>query len=327
MEQEYIALTINGLEDISINEIKEILKVPVKKVVLERILFKTKDIQKLISKTHSLNTVYQLINYFKFKNKNEILNKVKDINFDFIKKDFLVRCKRVGEHKFDSMEIEKSIGEIIFHQDHKVNMENPEILIYIDIIDNLCFIGVLIKKDLCKRDYRVRICSASINACIAYSLLKIAESKKEDVILDPFCKDGIIPIEAYLSGYKKIKASDETFFNVKSSKINAKIAKAKINFSQYGVDWLDTKIKGKSIDKIITSIPSESKSKSVEETEKLYKELFNQSNYVLKKRGTITILTKKPNLLIKIAKENKYKLIKKRKIIKGETYYILIFKK
>ena len=34
MEQEYIALTIDGLEDISINEIKEILKVPATPLII-----------------------------------------------------------------------------------------------------------------------------------------------------------------------------------------------------------------------------------------------------------------------------------------------------
>jgi 23S rRNA G2445 N2-methylase RlmL len=240
----------------------------------------------------------------------------------------LVRCKRIGKHKFNSLEIEKLIGEIIHNQNHNVNLKEPETVIYADIINNTFFLGILLKKGLCKRDYRIRINPASINACIAYSLIKIAQPEKQDIILDPFCKDGIIPIETYLSGYKKIKGSDENYFSIKNSRINAKLAKARITFSHYGIDWLDTKIKKHSINKIITAPPFESKSKNIEDIKKLYKEFFYQASYILKKQGTITILTPKPELIIKIAKENNYKIIKKRKIIKGMgVYYILIFKK
>ncbi len=274
-----IAKTIKGLEEVTINEIKEKLKVDSKKIINGVVYFEADKIEEL----RSINAIYELISRFKFKNKKEIINKVKKIKFN-IKGDFVVRCNREGEHNFSSLDIEKEIGEIIYEQGNKVNLKSNNI-IYIDIINNNCFIGKLIKRDLCKRDYKLRISQNSINGCLAYSLLKIANYNKNEVLVDPLCKDGTILIEAALIKGKRIYGLDDNLYNIKNSEVNSKLAKVKINLIKANIDWLDTKFKKSSIDKIITSIFVYKRNKN--NAIKNIKELFYQSRYVLKNKLVI----------------------------------------
>lgn len=315
---ELVVNTIPKFEDITIKEIKELFKVNSKKVAEGRVLFKTK---KDVDKLRSINTAYILLKKFKFKTKKDILDKIKLIDFSFIKKDFVVRCKRYGNHNFASQEIEKDIGAIIFKKGFKVNLKSKEI-IYIDIINNNCFIGLLIKDKLCRRDYMLRRSNQGINSCLAYNLIRLSDYKG-DILLDPFCKDSTILIEAYLYKKGKIYGFDNND-NIRKSKINAKLAKAKIDFSNVEVDWLDTKFKKNSMDRVVTSLPLLTK-RNKDEYDKLIKEFFHQLNYILKKKAVI--LFNDNNIVDKYLKDYKFKKKQIKLNIGDIKYRILILSK
>jgi len=314
----YIAKTIQGTEEATIKEVKEILNKKAKTILKKRIYFETDSINKFIKKTKTSSEVYLLIKKFNFKNKKDISNKTKKIDFK-IKKDFVVRCSRTGSHKFKTPDIEKSVGEVIYKKGNKVNLNSKEI-IYIDIENKTCFIGKLLAKDLCKRSYRLYINNRSINACLASSLIKISKIKPTDTLVDPFCKDAVIPIEAYLQGIKKVYAFDQEKNNIRNSKINAKLAKAKINLASLQIDWLDTKFKKNSV-KIVTNLPFESKRKSKTGIIPILKEFFHQAKYVAK--NPIVVLTQKPKLAKELARKANFK-IEEQKIEKGETTYSML---
>jgi 23S rRNA G2445 N2-methylase RlmL len=64
-----IAITLNNLEDVSIDEVKDILKVKARKILNERIFLEIKNnnsLLKLAKKTRTLKKVYILIKKFKF---------------------------------------------------------------------------------------------------------------------------------------------------------------------------------------------------------------------------------------------------------------------
>lgn len=302
-----IVRTINGLEEVAIREIKEKYDIKSKKIINGVVYFEAKEIKEL----RSINTIYELISKFKFKNKADILKEVKKIKFN-IEEDFVVRCNREGNHKFNSLEIEKKIGEIIYKKGNKVNL-NSKNIIYIDIIDKYCFIGKLISKDLSKRNYKLRISQNSINGCLAYSLLKLIDYKQNDVLVDPLCKDGTILIEAGLTNGKKIYGFDNNLYNIKNSDVNSKLAKVKINLIKADISWLGTKFKKNSVDKIITSIFVHKRNK--DDSIREIKELFHQSKNVLKNK--LLILSN-----IDLEKYSvDFKLDKKYKIKIGDNLY------
>ena len=305
----FVSVTINGIEDITSKEVKG------KKILDRRVLFK-----KELKNYRSLDIVYKLIDKFEFSDFEDLIDKLTKIKFK-IKSPFKVECNREGQHNFKSVDIQKELNDFFTKKGYKLDYKNPKNIIYIDIINNNCVAGLLLKENLHKRDYRIKINNQSINACLAYALLKLSDYKKDDILVDPFCKDGVICIEAALLKGKKIYGLDENKNNIRNAKINAQLAKVKINFSICGIDWLSTKFKKNSV-KIITNLFICNRNE--QEYTKILPEFFNQVDYILKDK--IGIITTKPELVKQYA--NKLKLEHERKItIGGMIYYILILKK
>lgn len=337
----YVAQTVTGIEDIAIGEIKETINAKAKKVIDGRLLFSTTKINKLVYVTGSISRIYRLLTDFNFSTLDEIKAEAKKLNLK-AKQSFAVRCERQGSHSFTSQEIEKAVGSVV---DGNVNLDNPSVVIFVDIINGKCFIGIEPTKQLHRRDYRVKASSRSVNPTVAYAMVRLSGWKKNGILLDPFCMDGVIAIEAalYASGIPRgyfsmerikevdkgikhdklnIFAYDSLHPNVRGSEINAKLAGVNklINFSKIELDWLDVKLDKESVDAIVTALPSGED----REMEKIYKEFFHQANFVLKKDGKIVVAAQKPGIVERHA-EN-FRLEHERKVsIGGLTYAILVF--
>lgn len=316
-----IAATLNGIESIAAEEIKEITKAKAKKIAEGRLLLETKSLKPL-EKARTIKTLYFYLKHFSFKTEEEIYEQAKKIKFP-IKESFAARCHREGSHDFKSKNVEQKIGEIIFEKGHKVDLEKPKTTVYIEIIQDTCIIGILYKKDMQKREYKVRLNPASINACLAAAMIRLAETKKWHITVDPFCKDGVIAIEASLMGVKQVYGFDESMNSVKNARINAQLAKASISFGKAEIDWLDTKFEKETVDRIITNPPFPARHRSVQEIEKTTKELISQARYVLKKDGMLVTVTQDSSLIEKYAKENNMGLAKELEVTVGNTVYKL----
>ena len=301
----YIAITTKGLEEITAKELNGVV------IAEKHVLFSK------LKKSKTSNTIFQLLDSFKFKDIKEIEKRVDKIKISF-KKSFRVECLRYGSHNFKSVEVEREVGKILFKKGNKVDLKNPNEIFFVSILNDLCFFGVLKYDNLCKREYRVKRNNQSINACVAYSLLLIAGIKKSNILLDPFCKDAVIPIEASLMGIKKIHALDSLKNNIRNATINIKMAKVRnINLGNFDVSWLDTKFKKESVDFIITNLFI---SKREKEPEKIVKEFFYQSNFIVKKK--IILITNKPDLIKEFL--DKFKIEKEMPIAIGEMYYTIL---
>src|SRR3989344_5428164 len=216
--------------------------------------------------------------------------------------------------------IRRSFGEKLFNQGFKVNLKEPENIIFIDIKDNNCFIGLNPVENY-KRNYRIRNVSGSINSTIAYSLVHLAEIKKTDSILDPFCKDGILLIESGISEAKSLNGLER---DIKNASINSKLAKIKINLSNDPLDWIETRFKEGSITKIVTNLPSASKNLSKNAALEIIKEFFYQSKHALNKKGLIVLLTRDQDTVKKIAAEFEFKVIDSLKFNQGDTNFTIL---
>lgn len=116
---------------------------------------------------------------------------------------FRVECLREGEHEFKSNEAERLIGGMLFDElekkglEPKVDLKNPEVNIFAQIIDDNIMIGVdLVGFDSNKRDYKLFSNSHSIKGDLARAMVLLGtENIKKGIILDPFCSDGVVGIE------------------------------------------------------------------------------------------------------------------------------------
>src|SRR3989338_53999 len=223
-----ISKTIAGLEDAAAREIKELFGINLKIEMPGRVKFDGAYAKEFSEKTKTCNTVYLMLRHFKFGGINKIIENVESIDFSFINEDFVVRCSRLGKHDFNSNDVEKRVGEILFNKGYKVNLKSEEV-VYVDIFDDKCIIGRLVKDGIGKRNYRVKTNNQSITPIIASCLLNISGWKKTESLLDPFCKDGTILIEAGLNGGKKLHGCDDEN-NVRNARINSALAKLKIRF-------------------------------------------------------------------------------------------------
>ena len=312
---EAIAVTIKGIEDVCAKEIKKILGCDSEKVCEGRVLFDSDNVDKLVKEGRSVERVYYLLSKLKFKQFEEIFDQVNGINFS-VGQSFVVRCNRGGEHDFKSIDVEKGVGGILFEKGYKVDLKNPETIVYVDIVDDNCFIGVLLTPNkLSKREYRIRINNQSINACLAYSLLEICGWDKEKSLLDMFCKDGVIVIEAALCGGKRVYGWDNNKNNIKNAEINSKLAGVKVEFS----------VKDK-VDCIVTNPPFVSNNRNKKEIERLYEEFFCKAKDILK--GKIVIVSPQTELLKECAGNNGFEVVEEREVsIGGMHRNIVVFEK
>lgn len=371
-----LAIVNKGIEDTAALEIKELIKAS-SEIRESCVIFSIKDfddLAKLCYTAQSVSRILFLLDYFKIKNIEDIREKVERMNFDkFLNKNnaFVVRSERIGEHSFTSSEIEAKTGEFIIEKikkgksyTQKVDLNNPDIVVFIYVYNDDCYIGVdFAGRELDKRDYKIFSAPNSLKGTVAYALVRIAEYNKKEIILDPFCLSGEIPIEAAMfannfpvNHFSKDKFAFNKFLkfdfgkldkkikkvrlkimgfasltNLKSCQKNAKIAgiEKSISITKIDVDWLDIKLKKSSIDKIISYPPQISIARNNEkEIEKIYKELFYQAEYILKGKGRVILLTRKDELLKKYAEEYKFRPINEKIIMQGkEEMKVLIWEK
>ncbi|MAF50818.1 MAG: hypothetical protein CMH64_01880 [Nanoarchaeota archaeon] len=305
----YFATTFIGAEEIVEKELK--LKAIKQKGFL---IFNKKPKETLKSVVRA--GIY--LKHFNFKDLKEYKKQISDLEFP-IKKDFAVYCERYGKHKFASKDIEIETANQI---DEKVNLESPETLVYVLIKEDSCLIGIdLFKRRLDKRSYRIKPHPNQLNSSIANIALKFSNFTSKKTLLDPFCGSGIIPIEAaLLKG--EVYASDNQYYCIESTSINSKIAKVKINVSKTEIKELNKK----SFFDFLVTDPPIATIRGLKGILPLYDLFFEKSFDLLKKKGTLTIITTRPQPLQEEIKNFK---LKKQLILDKNNlkYYILVFKK
>jgi len=369
-----LAIVDKGLEEVALEEITEKIKSKGKKEET-RVIFsisKEEDLCRLAYTCQSVRRILLLIKEIKVNNE---LDKTvglfkKEINKTDLKKylhkKVSVKCKRIGEHNFTSVDLASEISKILKDYEFKISRKNNDLVFYIYIYKNKGYFCLdFSDRDLSKRNYRIFTKAGSLKGSLGYAVFRFSKYKHGETLLDPVCESGIIPIEAALNTMnksvnfykkefvfqkidekykkifeledKKIKKSvkgiyafDKLLGNINSSKKNAKIAgvEKNINFSKADIEWLDTKFEKNSVDKIVTKLPSESKNISKNLVEKIYQEFFYQAEFILKKEGVIVICSLKNDLLKESARKKDFKVVDEKKIFSGQQQYsVTIFKK
>lgn len=371
-----LAITSKGIEDITALEIKELIKAKTQ-INESCVIFEAEKIEELCLlcyKAQSVEKILFLFGYFNFNNKNlfdDLKKHIENIDFSkWLNKEITFKViSKIINNDLSSQEISEKTGEFIINHikktkkyKQKVNLDNPDIIFFVYIFKNSCYLGIDIAGfELHKRQYRIFQHPNALRATIAYSLVRIADVKDGDAILDPFTGSGTIPIEAalYFSNFpvnyytkdtflflkflkfnfetidKKIKSPkvkiygyDSILGYITSAKKNAKIAgiDKEIKLSRCEIGWLDTKFKKNSVNKIITYPPQESKNIIQKITEKIYNEFFYQADFVLKKQGKIVLITKSLDLLKKYAEKYKFKLLNEREVYSGkQVFKVVVF--
>jgi len=360
-----LVLTNIGIEDVSAEEIKQLIDVKNVTIKPGRVFFECKTEQDLAKLTYfgrTFTKVMQVLTQFTFTTQPDSAQ-MPDLK-QWLKERAVITCERAGTHPFTSFDMEQEFNKWMAHTYNvQIDRKTPQTIIHLDIVDENCTAGIDYSGiDLGKRDYRIFLGTDALKGNIAAALLFIADYKTEHSLLDPFCRHGIIPIEAALYatntsphkfGVEKLAftklpitydvkekpkefkgtiiAMDDNFKHVSAARKNAKIAGIvkEVNFSRTDIDWLDAKFGKNFLDRIITLPVQPGRSIAEQTVEKIYHQLFYQAEFILKKTGKVCLCMKRGVELVKRkAEEFKFKVEHERKVMQGaEELTVLVFGK
>jgi 23S rRNA G2445 N2-methylase RlmL len=113
---------------------------------------------------------------------------------------YRVTCERHGSHDFNSVDVEQHVGgQLTDHNHTNIELQTPENTVHVIINDDHYQIGLdLTGCDLSKRQYKVFSSSDGINACLGHAFTQAANIGSDETIVNPFSRDGVIPIETAL---------------------------------------------------------------------------------------------------------------------------------
>lgn len=145
--------------------------------------------------------------------------------------------------------------------------------------------------------------SGGINPSLAYVLCQTAEIKAEDIVYDPFCGSGLLPITAHLYfGVHNFMLSDLSGKAIDASQTNLNAAQIKKReYRLFRSNLSMVKLKPESVDKVITNMPFGIRVGRHSKNENLYQTFISKLNSFLTSEGTAIALTTEKKLLTKAA--------------------------
>jgi len=153
--------------------------------------------------------------------------------------------------------------------------------------------------NLSKREWRKEYVPAGINPSLAYILCMVADLREEDIVYDPFCGAGVIPITALKHfNVKRVICSDISGKAVEKSEINFKAACIdKSRYRLFRSDIRDIRLNKRNVDKIVSNLPFGIRVGEHNDNKEIYLSLEKVAERVLRRKGFLVLLTQEKKLL------------------------------
>lgn len=328
---DFIVTTMPGLEDIVLEEAREKIDVLDAKLrfgnVGGRVLLRVPLSQaNRVFMLRSIEHIIELINIFEVESDrsglDQIYSRVYGLNIP-LGSTFRVTCERIGSHKFTSIDVQRVAGQALVDKyGRRVNLKNPETIVRVDVVHNLCIVGIQKTKMSLKIRYpRAFQHYSALNPVIAYSMLRIAGVRPGDAVLDPFCGGGTIIIEAaQVWSDLELIGVDISPKSIEGALKNAEVAgvRDKVKFIVGDARRLE-KILPRSwkADKVVSNLPFGIRSGRLKAVPSIYMDFLKSLKPFLKESSRICLLTIHKGLLEKIAVETGYEVISSREILHG----------
>ncbi|MBW2976473.1 hypothetical protein KY347_03440 [Candidatus Woesearchaeota archaeon] len=364
--------THKGMEDIAALEVNELIG-STPKINEAYIVFDIKsyeDLFKLCYQSQSARGVFFLLSEFDysdiFSDFKKNVSKIKFNEWLDKKTTFRVRCKKIYDNGISTPEIEKQFGEAIIdytqkkrNYRQKVSLEDPDIILFAYLTQDKCCFGIdFAGFDLSKRSYSIFSHPASIKGTIGYSLVRLADCKKDEALLDPFSGSGTIPIEAALFAskfpvnffnkekliflklkkfkdynFKKffektdkgIKESKLKIYNIDSSMKYINYAKKNSKIAGIGkkisFSRTDTEwLDTKFAEGRVGKIVAKMPSFQNKEADNIYNEFFYQAGFILGKNGKIVLIGNR-ELVKKYSAKHNFIISREKDVFSGKKKY------
>ncbi|MEM5866791.1 MAG: THUMP domain-containing protein [Candidatus Aenigmatarchaeota archaeon] len=326
-----------GLEDIVKLELKEKIKnakfLGKFKNLQGKVLIEAKSSKKLFS-LRSIHHISTLISSFQISTLDrsgleEIARELEKINLNGVlknKKSFRITSQRVGLHSFTSVDVQKIAGRVVQEKyGLDVDLENFDVNLRVDVFGKDVLISSqLTRESLYKRFKLPFVHPAAIKSTIAYGLIRIADVKKGEVVVDPMCGGGTILLELADIFRKNVeifgsdinpKFVDGAIRNAKANKLDEFI-----NFRVLDATKLEEFFEENSVDKIITDLPYGIRMKR-KNLKILYRDFLISAHNILKEIGRVVVLTARADSFrILVFREKIFKIVEERVVESGGLY-------
>lgn len=210
-------------------------------------------------------------------------------NFEVLKntKTFACRIINLSSKQFQVEELESSMGDMISKLSQaKVNLENPDIVIYLIFTNQQNFFGFSKPEKIPSRPKKIQKHPHELDWKLARTMINLIGLKEGDIVCDPFCGTGTILLEAESMGIKAVGVDfDEKMCSITKQNLGVNGFNSKIingDFSKF------TTFEDK-FDAIVTDLPYGTASKSSENPQDLMKKFVS----MLPRRKKIAIMCKK----------------------------------
>ncbi|XP_015284083.1 PREDICTED: THUMP domain-containing protein 3-like, partial [Gekko japonicus] len=110
---------------------------------------------------------------------------------------FRVTCNRAGgNHSFTSNEAARDFGGAVqdFFQ-WKADMTNFDVEVLLNIHNNEVVVGIALTEESLHRRNITHFGPTTLRSTLAYGMLRLCDPQPADIIIDPMCGTGAIPIE------------------------------------------------------------------------------------------------------------------------------------
>ena len=228
------------------------------------------------------------------KTSGQILRKMSGLfldeeNFQVLKntKSFVCRVVNLSANQLNTLELEKSMGDMISKFTHaKVNLKNPDITVYLIFTNKENFFGFAEKNVIMKRPKKSKKYPHELDWKLTRVMINLIGLKKGQTLCDPFCGTGTTLLESESMGINSIGIDfDEKMCEMSKENLKLNNYKSKILKSDF-----EELIKiSNDFNGIVTDLPYGRSSKLSEKPEEILKRFIS----IIPKGKKIAIMYKK----------------------------------
>lgn len=206
----FFATILTGLEDVATKEVESILGCKAKPNV-GKVFFECgiRDAILLNFTSRCLHKVFLLLERSTVSSLEDVTRLARGVDYSELilpSQSFAVRVEKHGKHMLRSLDIAAAVGRGIIESylasrniRLAVNLDNPDVELYALLRNNELLLGLnTTGQSLHRRFYKVFHHRAALMPTIACSMIMLSGWKPSEVLLDPMCGGGTIPIEAAL---------------------------------------------------------------------------------------------------------------------------------
>ena len=264
---------------------------------------------------HCFNNIFSVITYAENKN-GDIESFIRQIVDTKLQNDIIsnntknhktFRVVVSSENQFVSIseKLKIKIEKLISSQSKlKLNRTNPNAEFWILYrTEGFCYFLKRLSKHTA---YEKILNKGELHPEIAFFMNWLSEPDKNDIVLDPFCGNGSIPLRRALNfPTKQIFAfdADDNMIGIVKKKIAASKSLSNMRnivIGKVDIKYLDKELLQESIDKIVTDPPWGSYEKMNMEIEEFYEMMLLKMENVLKNNGVIVLLISRNNYIEKL---------------------------